>query len=145
MLELAILFETNQRGECPFGGMAKTSSSYLSLRTWWFFGMKTRTHCENSVVRFGGKLQLIAPSADDALAVAIDRYTVDMVEITQKLIFYVVLIDRDRWAVEVEWPDGTLERVDTFGGHSLAAYPVNGGLGLGRPFSCTATVSRTRY
>ena len=44
-----------------------------------------------------------------------------MVEIAQQPIFYVVLTDHDQWAVEVEWPDGTLERVDTFGEHSVAA------------------------
>ena len=32
-----------------------------------------RARCGNSVVRFGGKLQLIALCADDPLAVAIDR------------------------------------------------------------------------
>jgi hypothetical protein len=47
-----------------------------------------------------------------------------MAEITQKPIFYVVLTDRDRWAVEVEWPDGTLEQVHTFAEHSLATYWV---------------------
>jgi hypothetical protein len=40
-----------------------------------------------------------------------------MIEIEQKPIFYVVLTDHDRWAVEAEWPDGTLERVDTFKEH----------------------------
>ncbi len=36
-------------------------------------------------------------------------------------IFYVTLADRDEWAVEVEWPDGTLERVGTFRNYHLAA------------------------
>ncbi len=62
-----------------------------------------------------------------------------MVEVTPKIIFYVVLIDHDRWAVEVEWPDGTLERVDTFGEHSLAAYWVatqsQSWLDVRRPFN----------
>jgi hypothetical protein len=32
----------------------------------------------------------------------------------EKPIFYVILSDRDEWVVEAEWPDGTLERVNTF-------------------------------
>jgi hypothetical protein len=32
-----------------------------------------------------------------------------------------VLTDLGQWAVEAEWPDGTLERVDTFKEHSSAA------------------------
>jgi hypothetical protein len=32
----------------------------------------------------------------------------------EKPVFYVILSDRDDWAVEAEWPDGTLERVSTF-------------------------------
>ena len=31
-----------------------------------------------------------------------------------KPVFYIVLSDGDRWCVEAEWPDGTIERVDTF-------------------------------
>jgi len=38
-----------------------------------------------------------------------------------KTIFYVVLSDHDQWAVEVEWPDGTLERVLTFEDHVSAS------------------------
>ena len=37
-----------------------------------------------------------------------------------KPILYVALCDRDQWAVEAEWPDGTLERIDTFNDHSSA-------------------------
>jgi hypothetical protein len=32
----------------------------------------------------------------------------------EKPLFHVILSDRDEWAVEAEWPDGTLERVNTF-------------------------------
>jgi hypothetical protein len=70
------------------------------------------------------KAETVSRHAASLVAVAIGRNTVTMVEIAQKIIFYVVLTDRDRWAVEVEWPDGTLERVDTFGEHSLATYWV---------------------
>jgi hypothetical protein len=45
--------------------MAKTSSSYLWLKTLWFFGIVTRTHCEKFVVRCAGTSQLIVLSADD--------------------------------------------------------------------------------
>jgi len=32
-----------------------------------------------------------------------------------------MLRDRDEWAVEVEWPDGTLERINTHKDYSSAA------------------------
>jgi hypothetical protein len=35
-------------------------------------------------------------------------------------IFSVVLSDGDNWSVEAEWPDGTIEPVDTFEGRSDA-------------------------
>ena len=35
-------------------------------------------------------------------------------------LFYIILSDRDEWAVEAEWPDGTLERAGTFKDHSAA-------------------------
>lgn len=35
--------------------------------------------------------------------------------------FYVLLSDRDEWVVEVEWPDGTLDRVRSFKHHASAA------------------------
>ena len=44
-----------------------------------------------------------------------------MTKCTQKPILYDILSDRDQWAVEAEWPDGTLERVYTFNDHSSAA------------------------
>ena len=53
-------------------------------------------------------------------AVTIDRNSVGMVD-AQRPSFYVVLTDHDRWAVEVAWSDGTLEQVDTFREHSVAA------------------------
>jgi hypothetical protein len=34
----------------------------------------------------------------------------------------IILNDRDRWAIEAEWYDGTLERVMTFEDHATAAY-----------------------
>jgi hypothetical protein len=41
--------------------------------------------------------------------------------VAQKPIFHVILSDRDEWAVEVEWPDGILERIVTLKDHSSAA------------------------
>ncbi len=38
-----------------------------------------------------------------------------------KPIFHVVLSDRDQWVVEVEWPDGVLERIRTFKHFGTAA------------------------
>jgi hypothetical protein len=35
-------------------------------------------------------------------------------------ILHVILSDRDQWAVEAEWPDGTLERINTFTDRSVA-------------------------
>jgi hypothetical protein len=38
----------------------------------------------------------------------------------EKPLFHVTLSDRDEWAVEAEWSDSTLERVNTFRDHSAA-------------------------
>ena len=43
-----------------------------------------------------------------------------MTKCTQKPILQVILGDGDQWAVEAEWPDGTLERINTFNNHSSA-------------------------
>lgn len=40
-----------------------------------------------------------------------------MVTITQKPIFCVVLDNGQRWTVEAEWPDGTIEQIVTFRGY----------------------------
>jgi hypothetical protein len=34
--------------------------------------------------------------------------------VAQKPLFCVVLSDGQRWSVEAEWPDGTIEQIDTF-------------------------------
>ena len=34
-----------------------------------------------------------------------------------KPVFCVVLTDGPQWSVEAEWPDGTIEQIDTFKGH----------------------------
>ena len=39
---------------------------------------------------------------------------------SEKPFFHIILSDRDEWAVEAEWSDSTLERVDTFGNYSAA-------------------------
>jgi hypothetical protein len=39
----------------------------------------------------------------------------------EKPLFHVMLSDRDLWVVEAEWPEGVLERVQTFQSHSSAA------------------------
>jgi hypothetical protein len=57
---------------------------------------------------------------DRLQTVVIVRDSVWMVRCTQKPILYVTLSDRDQWAVEAEWPDGTLERINTFNDHSSA-------------------------
>ena len=44
-----------------------------------------------------------------------------MDETPEKPIFHVILSDRDEWAVEVEWPDGILERINTYRDYSSAA------------------------
>jgi len=40
--------------------------------------------------------------------------------VRQKPIFSVVLNDGNQWSVEAEWPDGTIERIDTFKAHNEA-------------------------
>ncbi len=44
-----------------------------------------------------------------------------MAESPEKPFFHVILSDRDKWVVEAEWSDRTLERVSTFGDYSAAA------------------------
>jgi hypothetical protein len=39
---------------------------------------------------------------------------------TRKPILHVVVTDGDQWEVEAEWPDGTLERINTFNDRSFA-------------------------
>ena len=48
-----------------------------------------------------------------------------MATIAEKPLFHVILSDRDQWAVEVEWPDSTLERINTFKDYSSALNWVN--------------------
>ena len=58
--------------------------------------------------------------SDRLQTVVFVRDSVLMTKCTQKPILHVVLIDRDQWAVEAEWPDGTLERINTFNDPSSA-------------------------
>jgi hypothetical protein len=53
-----------------------------------------------------------------------DDDMIRMAKTAEKPIFHIILIDRDEWAIEVEWPDDTLERVNTFRDHSAAAHWV---------------------
>jgi hypothetical protein len=46
---------------------------------------------------------------------------------TAKPLFCIVLGDGDRWSVEVEWRDGTIEQVNTFGSYTAAADWVSTG------------------
>ena len=39
----------------------------------------------------------------------------------EKPFFHILLSDRDKWVVEAEWSDSTLERVSTFTDHTAAA------------------------
>ena len=39
-------------------------------------------------------------------------------------LFHVLLSDRDQWVVEVEWPDGVLERIRSFEHYATAAHWV---------------------
>ena len=39
----------------------------------------------------------------------------------RKPLFHVLLNDRDQWGVEVEWPDGVLERIRSFKHYATAA------------------------
>ena len=48
------------------------------------------------------------------MAVTKDSTDAEMRAVFLKPIFCIVLGDGDRWSVEAEWPDGTIELVDTF-------------------------------
>ena len=48
-----------------------------------------------------------------------------MAKIAHKPIFCVILRDGEEWAVEAEWPDGTIEQIDTFKAHFEALNWVN--------------------
>jgi hypothetical protein len=50
---------------------------------------------------------------------------IGMAKIAHKPIFCVILPDGQEWAVEAEWPDGTIERIDTFKNHFEALNWVN--------------------
>jgi hypothetical protein len=41
-------------------------------------------------------------------------------KIVQRPLFQLVLSDGQQWSVEAEWPDGTIEKIDTFRQHSEA-------------------------
>ena len=45
-----------------------------------------------------------------------------MAKSSEKPFFHIILSGSDEWAVEAEWSDSTLERVDTFGNYSAATY-----------------------
>ena len=49
------------------------------------------------------------------------RDTIQMGTNAEKPLFHVILSDRDLWVVEAEWPDGVLERIQTFQSHTSAA------------------------
>lgn len=48
------------------------------------------------------------------------RLNVEMAKAVQKPIFCVVLSQGTQWSLEAEWPDGTIEQVNTFKAHSEA-------------------------
>jgi hypothetical protein len=71
----------------------------------------------------GSHLSLLASTqrlSDRLQTVVFVRDSIWMTKCTQKPILHVILSDLDQWAVEAEWPDGTLERVNTFNDHSSA-------------------------
>lgn len=55
------------------------------------------------------------------VAVANVRDLIAMNTTAEEPLFHVILTERDQWAVEAEWPDGTLERVNTFKDYASAA------------------------
>jgi hypothetical protein len=48
-----------------------------------------------------------------------------MLTFAQKPLFHVVLNDGDQWSVEAEWPDGTIEQINTFKHHYEAVDWLN--------------------
>jgi hypothetical protein len=59
------------------------------------------------------------------LTVANASDIVEMNTAAGKPFFHVIVGDRDQWLVEAEWPDGTLEPVNTFKDHASAVNWVN--------------------
>jgi hypothetical protein len=59
------------------------------------------------------------------LTVANAREVVQMNMTARRPIFHLILSDGDQWVVEAEWPDGTLESVNTFKDHASAAYWIS--------------------
>jgi hypothetical protein len=59
------------------------------------------------------------------LTVANARDIVEMGTTEGRPLFHVVLSDGDQWLVEAEWPDGTLEPVNTFNDHASAVNWMN--------------------
>jgi hypothetical protein len=49
-----------------------------------------------------------------------DEMTGEATTAESSILFHVILSDRDEWAIEAEWPNGTLERVAVFTNHSAA-------------------------
>jgi hypothetical protein len=49
-----------------------------------------------------------------------DNGRIDIEMGVQKPIFCVVLSDGNHWSLEAEWPDGTIEQVNTFKDHAKA-------------------------
>ena len=49
-----------------------------------------------------------------------------MATITQMPFFCVVLCEGKQWTVEAEWPDGTIEQIDTFRHHFEATDWISG-------------------
>jgi hypothetical protein len=59
------------------------------------------------------------------LTVANARDFVEMSPTAGRPFFHVTLSDSDQWLVEAEWPDGTLEAVNTFNDHASAVNWIN--------------------
>jgi hypothetical protein len=71
------------------------------------------------LIHFGTVLEVAPPGT--VLLAANDPVIITKLKMAAKTTFYVVLSGHDQWAVEVEWPDGTLERVLTFEDHVSAS------------------------
>jgi hypothetical protein len=49
-----------------------------------------------------------------------DEMTGETIAEESSILFHIILSDRDEWAIEAEWPNGTLERIAAFKKHSEA-------------------------
>ena len=95
-------------------------SSVPTSRQFCLTGVEAATACPRLSCPRGGLIACRRRLPISLLYSSVEQRSVEACMLRPKPILYVALCDRDQWAVEAEWPDGTLERIDTFNDHSSA-------------------------